>query len=403
MIRSLIKSSTFSTLTSVVAYGLTIILARNESQLAFAELTYAIAWGLIFTQMIDLAATQCMSHFKISTGESIDNLVANILGAKLVALGIAIAAIAAASAIEQVEIPATTVFFLVPAFYLGPVFELRSQNVLFASLLFVEKSVLLLFCFLYLRYNPIDQVIYVAYFGVAATSLVIQFVALGLRFPNLRRMQRALFARYAGMYWAIYLTLGSQVVYGHISRVIIEAKLGMLAFAAVSLALQIVNAMKIVQTQVDRHLRPRIAELVKNGDGEATRRLTIGYVIIYLLPLAAGCVLLVLVADDVIRLLFGPDWAPAGEFLQYLSPLIVTIAILRYLDMFVVALGLGRANLTINLIAAGLLVAVLLSIPAGRDTSFYLFAVVGVQVLHIVALMLYFLHRYLRAGKMSVV
>lgn len=403
MIKSLIKSSSFSTLTSIFAYGLTIVLARNESQLAFAELTYSIAWALIFTQIIDLASTQCLTHFKISSEERLDRIVANILVAKLATLGIVLLIIVGARFSDRLNIPSATVFFLVPAFYLGPVFELRSQNVLFAKILFAEKAVLLLFCFLYLKFLPIDRVVYIAYFVVGLASLATQFFASGIRLPRTGRPDSALLIRYGRMYWSIYLTLASQVAYGHVSRVVIEAKLGMLAFAAVSLALQIVNASKIVQLQVDRHLRPKVAEYVLASNKVAVRTLTINYILLYLIPLAAGCSVLYLFAEEIVSILFGSKWAVAGAYLRYLSPLIMTVAVLRYLDMYVVALEYGRANLVVNLFSAAVLISVLLLIRNDQDVSVYLLAIVAVQTMHVAMVALYFLYRYLRARAASIV
>lgn len=185
MITSLLKSSSFSGLASILSYGLTILLARNESQLAFAEFTYSIAWALIITQLVDLAATQCLTHFKISTKEKLEVILASVYSAKLATLLFSLIVMMLMKIAFGFDVPLSSLLFIIPAFYLGPVFEMRSQNVLFAKLLFLEKALLLLFCYFYLKNNDLDIAIYLAFFVVSAASLIYQFFVLELQLPNL--------------------------------------------------------------------------------------------------------------------------------------------------------------------------------------------------------------------------
>lgn len=378
----------------MLSYGLTIILARNESQTAFAEFTYSVAWALILTQIIDVAATQCLTHFKISSKKNIEAILSSVYGAKIAALLLVLLVIAVTGSVTDFNVPMSTLYFLVPAFYLGPVFEMRSLNVLFAKIMFVEKAMILLFCYFYLSVYPFDVFIYVAYFIATAASLFVQFRLLNLNVPNPSKFNSAILARYFWQYWPIYLTLAPQIAYGHISRVIVEAKLGMLAFASVSLALQIVNALAIVQNQVDRHLRPRIAESVETSNIHALNALSLKYGVMYLLPLFGGCFLLYFFAGEIISFLFGEKWIVAADYLQYLLPLIITVAILRYLNIFVVALGAGRGNLIINLLAALALISALLSFPQDRPVKDYLVTIVIVQIVHVIVVTGYLLRKY---------
>jgi len=335
-----------------------------------------------------------LTHFKLSSKKNIEAILPSVYSAKIVALLILLLVIVVTGSVTGFNVPISTLYFLIPAFYLGPVFEMRSLNVLFAKILFVEKAILLLFCYFYLRVYPLDVFVYVAYFVISAASLFVQFRLLNLDMPNPRELERSLLVRYVSQYWPIYLTLASQVAYGHISRVIIEAKLGMLAFASVTLALQIVNALTILQTQVDRHLRPKIVESVESSNIRALNALSFKYVVGYLLPLLAGCFLLYIFAGEIISFLFGEKWAVASDYLQYLLPLIITVAILRYLDIFVVALSAGGGNLIINLLAAFALIGALMSISQGRPVQDYLVTIVVVQIVHIIVVIGYLLRKY---------
>ena len=160
----------------------------------------------------------------------------------------------------------------------------------------------------------------------------------------------------------------------------------MLVFVYVSIALQIVNALTIIQTQVDRHLRPRIVRLVQDQNSEGLGELSKQYGLLYLLPLLAGCVILALFSDEVIGFVFGEKWLPTASYLRYLLPLIISAATLRYLDIVVVATGAGTANLVINVGLVGILLTVLFLMPDSRDVYAYLVTIVAVQFIHVAIL-----------------
>lgn len=370
-----------------------IILARSESQLAFAEFVYSLAWAIILIQLIDLASTQCLTHFKARSDKELGEILGSLYFAKLTMLLTVVVALWILNTTVGIDVPYRSLFFLVPALYPAPVFEMRSKNVLLARIMFAEKGLLLTFCYLYLRVWSLDITIYIAYFAITFASLVYQFRVLELAWPHPKQIDRASIYQYLSLYWPIYLTLWSQTGYGHVSRIIIEAKLGMLIFAAVSIALQFVNALTILQTQIDRHIRPRIVGLVMSSDVTGLTSLTGRYLLAYILPLFFGCIALFLVSEELIELLFGEKWIDAATYLRYLIPLILTAAMLRYCDIVVVCLGLGRVNLVISVGAALILIASLSLMPRTNDVNTYLLTIVSVQAVHLAVIAYYLVSR----------
>ena len=389
MIGVVAKASIFSAGASLFAYGLTILLARGDSQSAFAAFSYTIVWALVFVQLLDLAAEQCVTHLVKSRELVPSRVVANLYTAKLACTAVLFGLVVLANEVFGAGIPYAAFLFLVPAFYLGPVFELRALNLIFVKLLLCEKIALVFFSFVYLRYRPLDMGVYLAYFGVSIASLALQFRFLRIERPRLIHFDSKLVTDYVLTYWPIYLTLIAQLAYGHFSRIVIEAKLGLIAFASVSLALQIVNSLAIVQTQVDRHVRPRIIETINANQFGLLWQLSRRYVTHYLGSLALACAVLFVCAEGLVVLLFGEQWRQVAMYLQYLTPLVISVALLRYLDILSLGLYTSRANLLANCMAAILLVTTLTQIPQGYPAHFFLLAIVAFQYMHVLVVGLY--------------
>jgi O-antigen/teichoic acid export membrane protein len=187
-------------------------------------------------------------------------------------------------------------------------------------------------------------------------------------------------------YTPVYFVLLAQLFYGNISRLIIESKLGVLAFGTASLALQIINLMSLVQTQVDKHLRPNLIHAVMQREVGAITLYARNYFVYYVTPIAITATGLSLVAAPLMGLLFGERWEAAGHPLSILSPLLVTVACLRFLDILVVTMKLGKINLVVNIAAASVLSLLLILMPAGYELNSYLFAIVLVQILHVMSI-----------------
>lgn len=389
MIRAVAKASVFSGIASLFAYALTILLARSESQSAFAAFSYTIVWALVLSQLLDLAAEQCVTHLVKSRGPELSAVIASLYAVKLACTAGLAVLVALLNEVFGAGIPYAAFLFIVPAFYFGPVFELRALNLAFVKLLLCEKFVLVLFCFVYLQFRPLDMGVYLAYFAVSIASLAFQFRFLDMERLRFSHFDSKLVTRYVLTYWPFYLTLIAQLAYGHLSRIVIEAKLGLIAFAAVSLALQLVNALAILQMQVDRHLRPRVIETINANQFASLWQLSRRYVTHYLGSLALACVVLSICAEGLVILLFGEKWREVVEYLRYLTPLVISVALLRYLDILSIGLHTTRVNLLANCMAAALLIATLTQIPRGYPAYYFLSAIVAFQYLHVFAVGLY--------------
>jgi len=389
MIKSLFTSSFYSGLGSVFAFTLTIVLAHNESREAFADLLYSIAWGLIFAQMIDFGAEQCLTHFNTGSKIKFEIALPSVYLVKVCVLLVLLSVVLILNIAGAGDVPISAFLFVVPGFYFGPIFEMRSLVSVYAKILLIERVALLVVSYLYLSVLPLGVAFYCVYFLISLASICAQVRILRLGVGAFKKYNLSVALSYAASYWTIVVILLSQVSYGHISRLIIESKLGVLVFASVSLAFQIVNAISIIQTQVDRHLRPKIMLSLKLCEFRKFNALTVKYLSLYLFPLFLVGAFVYLFAGGMVFTIFGSKWVEVSESLRCLSPMVVTVAVLRFLDIVVVGLDSGRFSMLLNVSVALVMSISLFVMPVGRVVDDYLFVVVGFQILHITALGIY--------------
>lgn len=381
---AVLRSSTFSIGASAFNYMTLLLLARILDQDAFADYLYVVAWGTIAVLVMDCAADQCLLHFSRIVLREPQELWGRLIGLKLIMLAVFVLIGLMLGTFTKLHFPAEFLCFILPAFYLGPVWESQQRNVEFAAVMFAERMAFFVLAAVVAWAVWNVSVIFLAYFFVSGTSLAYQLGRQSIQHVDLK--PEGYWRPYIASYAPIYFVLLAQLFYGNISRLIIESKLGVLAFGAVTLSLQIINLMSLVQTQVDKHLRPNLMHAVMNRDVGMVALYAKNYLSYYVVPLAIAAALLSFFAEPFMGLLFGDRWEDAGQPLSILSPLLVTVATLRFLDILVVAMKMGKLNLIVNIVAAVTLSLILILMPAGCDLKSYLVVIVLVQVLHVASM-----------------
>lgn len=383
-VNAVLKSSTFSIGASAFNYATLLILARILDQDAFANYLYVIAWGMIAALVIDCAAEQCMLHFSRVVSREPQELWSRLIGLKFIVLTVFVASGLLLGTFTTLRFPVEFLLLVLPAFYLGPVYESQQRNVEYAAVLFAERGAIFISTAVVAWAGLQVWAIFLAYFLVSAASLAYQIQ--GQSVPRVDIKPDGQLRLYLASYASIYFVLLAQLFYGNISRMIIESKLGVLAFGAATLSLQIINLMTLVQTQVDKHLRPGLVHAVMHREVSAIALYARNYLIYYVVPLAITAIGLSIIAVSLMGLLFGERWEAAGHALRTLSPLLVTVGCLRFLDILVVAMNLGKLNLIANIVSAAALSLVLILLPADRDLQSYLLVIVLVQLLHVASM-----------------
>lgn len=387
MFAAIARSSAFSGIASIASYLLLILLARADSPEAFAEFSYAVVCGLIIVMIIDCAADQCGSNYLYTSGLSEPDAVASIFGLKALLASLVVGFIVCANEADVgFAVPYSALAFVVPAFYLGPLFELRGKNLQYAAFIACEKLALLGICAVYVKIYGFGAGVYVAYLAVSVVSLFAQYRSVGpLRLTSAVGFSSAM-RDYLLRYWPVYLSLFAQAAYGHASRLIIEARRGLLVFAAVSLALQTLNSVSIAQSQVDRHFRPAINRSASSAGVDQIGSLFLRYLRWYVGPLFVAALITAYFAEEIVRLLFGPDWSSAATPLRVLAPVLVTVPLLRFFEMVAVAVRKPKVSLGVNVVIASSLLGILGTIPLELPLADWLLVIVLLQALHVAVL-----------------
>lgn len=380
---SLVGSIAFSVSTAIVSYVLLMLITRLYSEQQVAHYLYVIAWALVLHLCIDFAFEQCGVHYAKNTGAPIWTIWRFMCGIKFALVAALVTLGTLWEMTTNHDFPQSLLLLMVPVFYLGPVYEMLDKNRLYAGIIFFEKGALLLLAAVAGLFSSEIDFVLVAYFICSCFSFIAQIWLVRDKRDTLNSTIKISFVDYFSRYHSIYIVLLAQIFYGHVSRLIVEGKAGSSAFVAMSLALQLVNSISMVQSQVDRHVRPRLVHAVYDRSLERIKTILFQYGFFYVFPLVLGCIFLSWQADLVVSLIYGEGWSTVGPVLAQASPLILSIALMRLIDTFVVSMGVGRANLKVNVLVASALFLTMFIMPA-HGLDFYIRTILLFQAFHVV-------------------
>lgn len=369
------KSTLISALGTSASYALVIILANNSGIVPFGEFMLCLAWASIMVILIDCAADAAFTHLSISGGDvqTAFNIVMTI---RVVAFFLLIGAFCIVKVAYLIDIPWQVVIFLFPAFNLGTLFEFHRSNVEFSAIICMEKIVLLMLNYVLLLNIKFEQAVYFSYTIVIFFSLLWQGYRQRNHILALRVASAHSIRSYFEIYWPLLMISLAQISYGHISRLVIEGKQGTVVFASVSLAFQVVAIASIIQSQVDRIFRPMIIETVGIGDAARMQKLIVNYLIIATLPMVCCAIVIFSSAQRLIYILFGPEYQIAGDVLQIISPMFVSVSLIRLTDLILLALNQVRLSLVTNVASALLMLLTMQSFPAKYPLALFIAIVV---------------------------
>jgi O-antigen/teichoic acid export membrane protein len=380
-----IRNATFiSAIGTIASYALTIILARmSDSAEPFGIYMLCLTWAAVMTVLIDCASSSSFSHISIKS-DNIQAAFNTVITVRLVAfLGLCLI-FTLAKISKLTDLPWQVLIFIIPSLNLGILFEYYRTNTEFAVIICIEKISLFLMCNLLLKYYSFETSIYLSYATIAIFSLVYQAL---IQFSHVRQFKFtscSIVSNYLVLYWPIILIGVSQIGYGHVSRLVIEYKQGIIVFASLSLAFQIVSIASMIQTQVDRSFRPALIDSIHKKDLNKLRILLQQYFGIGVLPMILLSLICYVSAPYFISFVFGPEYQIASDILQVISPLFLSISLMRLSDHIMLGLDLFKQNLTINFCTSFLMILMLSCLPSTKPLVAFLIVIVGAQYLQII-------------------
>lgn len=376
--KSVGKSTVISAFGTSASYVLTILLARDSGAAPFGEYMLCLAWAAIMTVLIDCASDAAFSHLSINGG-NVQTAFNTVMTIRAVAFLALVGFFGFAKAIGLTNIPWLVLIFVFPAFNLGLLFEFYRSNIEFAAIICIEKIALLMINVALLSFVEFKAAVFSSYATVTLVSLAWQAYRYSNHISAFCPAAAHLIKDYANSYWPLLLIALAQISYGHLSRLIIEAKQGIVVFASVSLAFQVIAIASIIQSQIDRNFRPLIVEIVRVGDTSRLREIVTHYLLIGTLPMALGAISIFIIAPWLIDCLFGPDYQLAGLVLREISPLFVSISLMRLTDLVMLALNLVRQSLAINLGTSIVMLFLMQSVPATQSLTLFIAIIVCAQ------------------------
>lgn len=363
---------------TLVSYFLIIILSRDGGVAQFGEYMLYLAWAAIMTVLIDCASDAAFIHLSIKKG-NVQTAFNTVFTIRVLALLVLVGFFGFAKAIGFTDISWLVFIFVFPAFNLGLLFEFYRSNVEYSAIICIEKIALLISNITLLSFVKFEIAVYLSYATIALVSLAWQ----SYRYINHIRAFRLATAHfikaYANSYWPLLLIALSQISYGHFSRVIIEAKQGILVFASVSIAFQVIAIASIIQSQIDRNFRPLIIDIITVGNAIKVREIILHYLLIGTLPMTIGAIILFIISPQLIDFLFGPNYKLAGQVLREISPLFISISLMRLSDLLLLAMNLVRQSLMINICTSIGMLFIMQSMPATQSLTIFVATIVCAQ------------------------
>jgi O-antigen/teichoic acid export membrane protein len=384
VLRSIVKAGFLTAVAALASYLLVVVLARTSDPEVFAEYAYVLACGVVLQLLIDCASDQSASHFILARERDgsecrVFHSVLLMKGALLLLVSIVVTAVHYLDL--SVQIPLGSLLLLAAAFGPGPILELMGKNIQYASTIAIERVLLLLLVPLYISTRGLDVGTYAVHLAVSLLTISMQWRLAGLRHAiSLRQWRES--GEYVRAYWPIYLSQLSQAAYGHLSRIVVQARKGLLAFGSVALAMQVINIVSLAQSLVERHFRPEINRAVLAHDVRALRALSVRYFLWYVLPLGLGAMLVFVAAESIVAVLFGAEWTTAAAPLRAMAPLLVSIPLLKFAEMVATPFGMQRVTFVLNMSAAACLLLLLSFLPTTWPVASWMFVVTVIQTTH---------------------
>lgn len=383
---NLFKSILFSFLSTSVSYFTVIYISRIYNPNSVSHYLQAITWGSLLVLIFDFGIEQSLVHYAKSNNYSIFKLWKKIFKIKLIFILLVFTSFFIFEYFTNYDLPLYIFLLVFPVFNFAPIFEYYKLNKNYSRVLFLERLFYLL-TVLFFSYLQFDIIFLIYSYAFASLiSLVLQYVSIDKNVSSQIGTKENCTLSGLLNYFPVYLVLISQLFYGNVSRLIIDAKFGDLSFAYVTLAFQIINSISFIQTQVDRFIRPEVIDAFERFDQKKIFDILKKYIGLYILPLVILSLLLAFFSNQVISVIYGNKWYYVGTVLRYSTPLFITISCMRFIDIMVIPLNATKINLAINLFS-GFFSFLLLYLNDSKDLLDYIIIIALCQAFHVFLMM----------------
>ena len=379
MIRKLFSASAVNAIGAVISYSLVVFLARLGADGSYGDFLYALTWALVIGSFLDFAAEAVFAKYA-QHEDSLKQALSVVLSLRAIGMLLVIIFFLLANFYKD-TLNFKVFLLMVPIFYMGPLFEYLNKNLTFVIILLAEKLVMFSLIYLLTVEQGFSDIIYVIYFFANCLSLALQIFLLRKDLGIIKVGIVSAIGDYMSLYYGMFFVLQLHLVYGYFTRFIIESRNGIEAFASVAIALQMINATSLFQSQVDRSFRMPIFVAVTKYCSRDAKLALMRYFLFTTFPILIGCAVIFFGAEIIGGLFFPEGYEGLILALKILSLTPLSVNLIRLGDALFTALHRVKVNMYITMITVCALLLATLS-QTGLPYSVYLFYLVIVQLSH---------------------
>jgi O-antigen/teichoic acid export membrane protein len=399
-IQNLFSASLVNGLAACLSYALVIYLARIGADGSYGYFLYNLTWALILSSFLDFAGEAVLAKYA-QHNKSIEKAVSVIYSMRLIAF-FSIMVIFIFFSPSYAIIDVKIFLLMIPIFYLGPLFEYFNKNLTFVVIQLLEKMVLVTLVYCMLENNGFSDVIYFLYFGANCFSLLIQIYILRKKLTFSVKNLYASIINYILLYYGMFFVLQLHLAYGYFTRLMVEARHGMDAFSSVAIALQLINAASLFQSQVDRTFRMPIFLALSDKCWTSLRSAICRYLVFSTIPILMLCLMLFFGAQIIADSLFSGGYSGLTQAIKFLCITPFSVNLMRLGDALFTGMHLTSINMKITFVAVICLVSVF-SFAQEMLVSGYLVSLVIIQLFHGIFSVMYGLRLIRKLNNNSVI
>ncbi len=366
---------------SGASYFLTIYLANNFGPEKFGLYSYILTISSFCTLFINWASDQSAASF-ISKGVSIASLFSTVFCVRVFFFLLSIIGVFAVDDMTLQKLVAI-LFINLSGFNLSYHFEISGKNKIY-SFIYLAERLLYVIVVLLLFYFGFKKMTYVisTYFIILILSLFTQYILfersyiLNVSFPNVKVLLTFIKGNIS-----LVLIMLSAFVYGGISRLFIEKKLGLEALGIFSSGMQLTVLATIFQAQVERVWRSPIYEAISEFNLEKIKNNVKPYLFFTTLPLLIGSVILVFCSDFLVQIIFTDEYKEVASIFPYISFFFITININSLLTILFFGYNKSNEFLLYSALSSITLLIIFFLLPSSASLVTFILSIFICQLL----------------------
>jgi len=374
----------------VLAYAVSILLARELGPESFGFYSYALVISSIATVLVNYSTDSTAVIF-LSKYNQDKVQVFNLLYSLRLFLYFIYLVFLLFVTFYDPQLSLSLFFLSLPMLNLSFLFEINKENVRYSYFFMFERVlycalILLLFFFEHLNLS----LVFITLFLSSIFSLYLQFQyyivnVTKFNFENVLSLKSVLKAN-------LYLVLValSTLSYGGFSRMIVEHKLGLFLLGIYSASWQLIKIGTLFQSQLDRVWRLDLATALLNKDIALFKQALIKYFAFGTVPISFGACFIYYFSDFITFYLYSNDYKGMEDIFGYISFYLVVINLDGLVRILWNAVGDRRFYFFINFIVSFTMLLAMAFYIESEEIVTYVRAVVFSHFLSVLALFYFF-------------